>query len=59
MIPELVGCRRWGHTRAITRQDSIINSHSCNMPNFWMERTDMQMALERCATINEFEYMLN
>lgn len=40
---------------------SIINSHSFNMPNKdygWNARI-MQMALERCASVDEFELMLD
>lgn len=40
---------------------AIINSHSYNMPNrdYAWNAYIMQMALERCASVDEFEFMLN
>lgn len=40
---------------------SIINSHSFNMPNTDSEWNSliMQMALEKCATVEEFEFLLD
>lgn len=40
---------------------SIINSNSSNMPNSDQNKNAyiMQLALERCATIDEFEYLLD
>ena len=40
---------------------SIVSSHSYNMPNsdYHWNAFLMQLALERCATVDEFEYLLD